>query len=154
MFSFFLSSSFFFFSFRATSAAYGSSQAKGRIGAAAVGYSHGHSNARSKPHLPAYTTAHSNAGSYLPLQPTTQLRGNAGSWARPEIEPTYSWVLDEFLTHWATVGTPICFLLFGMLAPQVLVTWEDLQGLQPNFFLFFFLFFPFLFSFLFFSRSI
>ena len=40
---------FFFWLFRATPAAYGSSQARGQIGAAAAG--HSHSNPRSEPHL-------------------------------------------------------------------------------------------------------
>ena len=47
----------FFFLFRATPAAYGSSQARGRIGAAAAGLRHSCSNARSE----------------LPLSPTLQL---------------------------------------------------------------------------------
>ena len=40
----------FFFLFRATPMAYGSSQAKGRIRAAAAGLHHSHSNNRSKAH--------------------------------------------------------------------------------------------------------
>ena len=39
------------FLFRATPAAYGSSQARGPIGATAAGLSHIHSNAESEPHL-------------------------------------------------------------------------------------------------------
>ena len=42
---------FFFCLFRATSAAYGGSQARGIIGATAAGLHHSHSNARSEPHL-------------------------------------------------------------------------------------------------------
>ena len=41
----------FFFSFRATPAAYGSFQGRGQIGAAATSLGHSHSNARSEPHL-------------------------------------------------------------------------------------------------------
>ena len=41
----------FFFLLRATLAAYGSSQARGQIGAAAAGLQHSHSKARSKPWL-------------------------------------------------------------------------------------------------------
>ena len=48
---------FVFGLFRATSTAYGGSQARGRNGATAVGHSHNHSN----------------EGSELPLQPTPQL---------------------------------------------------------------------------------
>ena len=43
---------FFFLSlFRAPPAAYGGSQARGRIGDVAAGLHHSHSNARSRPHL-------------------------------------------------------------------------------------------------------
>ena len=42
---------FFFFLFRATIAAYGSSQARGPIGAVAAGLRHSHSNVGSEPHL-------------------------------------------------------------------------------------------------------
>ena len=42
---------FFFFLFMATPMAYGSSQARGWIGAAAAGLCHSHSNARSEPRL-------------------------------------------------------------------------------------------------------
>ena len=44
--------SFFFFGiFRATPTAYGSSQARGRIGATAAGLHHSHSNSESEPRL-------------------------------------------------------------------------------------------------------
>ena len=46
---FFLGSCFFFL--RATPAAYGGSQARGRTGATAAGLHHSHSNAGSEPHL-------------------------------------------------------------------------------------------------------
>ena len=50
--------------FRATTMPYGSSQARGRIRAAAAGLHHSHSNTGSElPLQPTYTTAHSNAGS-------------------------------------------------------------------------------------------
>ena len=42
---------FLFFVFLAAPSAYGSSQARGRIGAVTVGLRHSHSNARSKPSL-------------------------------------------------------------------------------------------------------
>ena len=41
----------YFFHFRAAPAAYGSSQARGRIGATAASLHHSHSNARSEPYL-------------------------------------------------------------------------------------------------------
>ena len=46
---------FFCFLFRAVRAAYGSSQARGQIGAAAASLHHSHSNARSEPHLSSTT---------------------------------------------------------------------------------------------------
>ena len=49
---------FFFGLFKAEPAAYGGSQAKGRIGAVATSLRHSHSNTKSQPHL----------------QPTPQLR--------------------------------------------------------------------------------
>ena len=85
---------------RATPTAYGSSQARGWIGAVATELCHNHSNIRSKPRLrPApqlmatwdrshvwdHTTAHSNARSL-----THQ--------ARPGIEPASSWLLVRFVT--------------------------------------------------------
>ena len=42
---------FFFLLFRAAPTIYGSSQARGQIGAAAAGLHHSHSNTRSEPHL-------------------------------------------------------------------------------------------------------
>ena len=61
--------SFFFLLFRATPTAYGSSQARGRIGAVAAGLCHSHSNTGSLTH-----------------------------WARPGIEPSSSWILVGFNT--------------------------------------------------------
>ena len=48
---FFLFLSFFFFQVMATPVAYGTSPARGRIGAAATGLRHSHGNTGSKPHL-------------------------------------------------------------------------------------------------------
>ena len=47
---------------------------------------------------PTYTTAHGNAGSLA-------------HWAKPEIEPTSSWILVGFVNCWATKGTPQVTLL-------------------------------------------
>ena len=63
----------FFFFFRAAPTAYGSSQARGQIGAIASGLHHSHSKVGSKPCLQTYTTAHGNARS-----PT--------HWIRPGIK--------------------------------------------------------------------
>ena len=61
--------------------------------------------------------AHTTATATLDLNHIFNLHcrlGHTGSWthwARPGIEPMSSWILLGFLTHWATVGTPIsgCF---------------------------------------------
>ena len=45
-----------------------------------------------------YTTAHGKAGSLT-------------HWERPGIEPTSSWILVRFLTHWATMGVPVLLFL-------------------------------------------
>ena len=89
----FLSFFFHFFLFRAAPAANGSSWAKGWIGAAAASLHHSHSNARSELHL----------------WPTLQLAATPDPlkhWARPGIESASPWILDGFLTCWATMGTP------------------------------------------------
>ena len=54
---------FFFFLFRAVLVAYASSQARGRVQAAAAGLHHSHSNEGIQAASPTYTTAHSNNGS-------------------------------------------------------------------------------------------
>ena len=68
---------FFFFFFRATPVAHGSSQIRSQIGEQLLAYSPAHSNTRSLSH-----------------------------WMRPGIELTSSWILVGFLTHCATTGTP------------------------------------------------
>ena len=84
----------FFLLFRKAPMAYGGSQARGQIRAAAAGLCHRHINARFKPllQLPPQLIAKPD--------PLTH-------WARPGIEPASSWMLVGFLTHWATMGTPI-----------------------------------------------
>ena len=72
---------FFFFVSRAAPVAYGVSQARGRIGAAAAGLRHNHSN-----------------------------NGSPTHWARPGIEPTPSWI-PGFVNHWATTATPRIYFL-------------------------------------------
>ena len=90
--------------YRAIPAAYGGSQARGLIGAAAAGPHHSHSNSLThwwRPGIQAesvtYTTAHSNSLTH---------------WWRPGIKPATSWFLAGFVNHWATTGT----------APQILYT--------------------------------
>jgi len=68
---------------RATPAAYGGSQARGQIRAAAAGLHHSHSNAGSEPYL----------------RPPPQLAASPDPlthWARPGIEPASSWTLVSF----------------------------------------------------------
>jgi len=72
---------FYFFLFRATPLAYGSSQARGQIGATAAGLHHSYSNTGSKP----YTAAHHNTGSLT-------------HWEKPGIEPESSWFLVGFIS--------------------------------------------------------
>ena len=62
----------------AASAAYGGSQARGRIRATAADLHH--SNAGPEPHLQPYTTAHGNTKSLTHAKSLTH-------WARPGIEP-------------------------------------------------------------------
>ena len=76
---------FFFFLFRATPATYGSSPARGQVGATAAGLHHSHGNTGSLTH-----------------------------WVGPEIQPASSWFLVGFLNHWATKGTPYAPLLFSV----------------------------------------
>ena len=64
-FFFFFTLNFFFFffcPFKAASAAYGGSQARGQIGTAAAGLHHSHSNTRYQATSVTYTTAHHNTG--------------------------------------------------------------------------------------------
>ena len=81
-----------FLLFRATCAAYGSSQVRGWIRGTAASLCHSHSNTRS----------------------LTQ-------WARPGFEPTSSGIPIGFIAHWATIGIPAivlhennipCYILF------------------------------------------
>ena len=71
---------FIFCLFKVASVAYGSSQARGWFGAAAASLCHSHSNTRSEPRL----------------WPTQQVRDWTAS----------SWILVQFLTCWAMMGTP------------------------------------------------
>ena len=76
----------FFCPFRATHAVYGSSQARGWIGAAAA----------------SLQQSQSNTGFKQCLWPTPQLTatpsGSLIHWARPRMEPESSWILVEFIT--------------------------------------------------------
>ena len=54
---------YYFYRFKAAPTADGSFQARGRIGVAAAGLSHSHSNVGSEPASAVYTTAYGNARS-------------------------------------------------------------------------------------------
>ena len=87
---------FFFLLFRAAPVAYGSSQARGWIGAAAGSLCH----------------SHSNVGSELCLWP----HGDAGSlshWARPGVEHAFSWY------SWVHSTEPQWELLYMLLFENV-----------------------------------
>ena len=88
---------FIFLPFRAVPAAYGGSQARGWIGAAAASLHHSNSNARSEPSLQA-----------IP-QLTPSNPGSLTHWARPGIDPASSWILVRFINHWAMRRTPCPF---------------------------------------------
>ena len=94
----------FFFLFRAAPAAYGSSGARGRIGAVAAGLHHSHSNARSLTH-----------------------------WVRPGIEPTSSWIFFRFVSSapWRELWVFIYKLQLDPWTTQVWTVWATaLHGLQ------------------------
>ena len=73
-----------FFFLRAAPTTYGSSQARGQIGAVAANLHHSHGNTGSRLCLTC-TTAYGNATSLT-------------NWARPGMEPTPSWILVRFVT--------------------------------------------------------
>ena len=87
----------FFSLFRATPGAYGSSQARGQIGAAAEVYT-----TETATLYPNYICdLHSSLWQHQILNPL-----------RPGIKPISSWILVRFLTCWATIGNhkpPQCF---------------------------------------------
>ena len=67
---------------------------------------------------------HSNTGSELMSATYTAAHGNARSsthWVRLGIEPISSWILLEFITHWATMRTPsiqFCVIKNNTAAPR------------------------------------
>ena len=96
-----------FFFLRAIPVAYGSSQARCWIRAAAVGLCPQPQQCKIWAASVTYTAAYSNAGSLT-------------DWARPGIKPTSSLIRVGFLTHWATIETPRndIWLLHIHLPPQ------------------------------------
>ena len=66
--------------------------------------------------LLAYTiaTAMQDPSHICELHHSTIAHGNTGSlthWARPGIEPTFSWIQVKFVTHRATTGTWVPYFL-------------------------------------------
>ena len=97
---------FFVFVFKcwAAPAAYGGSQARGQIGAAAANLHHSHSNVESEPHL----------------QPTPQLTAMPDPPpTKPGIEPGSSWILVGFVTT-----EPQWELLFGFFKFPSFIAWD------------------------------
>ena len=105
----------YFFSM-ASSTAYGSSQARGRIWVLAAGLCHCHSNARSKPHLWPM--------SQLVTIPDVYLIERGQRW-----NPHPHGDCVGFLTQWVTIGTPgWCF--FTLRRPR----WEGDLSVSCSFF--------------------
>ena len=95
---------YFFACFRASPAAYGSSQARVWIGAAAAGVCHSHSNAGSELLSVNYTTAHGNTGSLT-------------HWVRPGVELASSWILvgAQWELLYLLLNQHLMFLLLCLL---------------------------------------
>ena len=99
---------FFFWLFRATPVAYGSSHARGRMGATAAGLHHSHSNAGSEPHL----------------RPTPELM------ATPDPNPlsetrdrTRNLKVPSWIRfHYTTTGTPPLFYFIFLAVPVACVS--------------------------------
>ena len=114
---------FLFLLFRPAPTAYGSSQARGRIGAVAAGLHQ----------------SHSNSGSELRLRPTPHSSHNAGSWthwSRPGVEYTSRILLDAIWIcfSWTARGN-----LCGVFQIDIGV-WENFRILE--FFFFFLIWLP------------
>ena len=90
---------YYFCLFMAALAAYGSSQARGRIRVVAAGLRHSHSNAKIWDRSVIYTIAHSNARFFNPLN-------EARDWTQVLMDT--GWVRY----YQATMGTPIFFFFF------------------------------------------
>ena len=88
---------FSFCLFRAAPVAYGSSQARGGIGAVAASLWPQPQQCTIWAVSLTYTTAHGSTGSLT-------------HWARPGIEHASSWMLIGFINHSATTGTSAYFI--------------------------------------------
>ena len=94
-----------FYCFRARPSTYGSSQARGQIGATAASLHHGHSNSGSELHLQPH---HSSWQSQI-LNPLSKARDQTCNNLRVP-----SWIVF----HCATTGTPTLFFFFFFLGPH------------------------------------
>ena len=95
-----------FFFWGAAPTAYGSSQARGGIGAEAASLHHSHSNRGSKPGLP----------------PTPQLTATWDSptrWSRPGIEPMSSWIIVGFISAEPQGELPVRSLCLSLCTHMV-----------------------------------
>ena len=108
----------FFCLFGAAPTAYGSSRARGQIGATAARLHHSHSNHQIWTVSVTYTTAHNNARSLI-------------HWVRPGIELTTSWFLVRYINHWAMTGTP--YILRLNVTFFSLILWDKLGSLILKF---------------------
>ena len=88
----------FFFIFRDTPKAYEVARLGVKLELQLASLHHSHSNNGPKPHLE-------------PTPKPMAMSDPLTHWVRPGNDPTSSWILVGFLTHWATVGTPFFSLL-------------------------------------------
>ena len=74
---------------------------------ASAAYGNSWSGVKSELQLPAYTTATAtwDLSHICDVYCISRQHQTFNHPERPGIEPTSSWMLDGFLTHWATVGT-------------------------------------------------
>ena len=111
---------FFFFFFRASPVAYGSSQARGRIGAITAGLCHSHSNLQIQAVSATYPPAHGNTRSLT-------------HWVRLGIEPESSWRLVGLVTtepkrdlpRWIYFNWGVIDLLH-YISPGCTMGWSDI----------------------------
>ena len=112
---------FFFLLFRAALAAYGSSQARGWIRAAAAGHNH--------------SCSHSHTGSKPCLQPTAQLTAACDPRPTEQGQGSKAYLMDTIRIHfcYATMGMPVPhFLFLGNRPHSASVTSLEFQRIDSN----------------------
>ena len=102
----------FIFTFRAAPAAYGSSQARVEL----------------ELQLPAYTiaTATLDLSHICYLHCSLQQCQILNPLSKAKDQTHISWILIRFLTHWATVGTPVLFFFLYLF-----ISWYFQKDLRP-----------------------